>query len=67
MLKIEPGETSTSCLDRNKIPALIDWDDEMSFIFQEYTILSTKATIKLYRLAYRNRIIRGSALWDYLK
>ena len=54
------------CLDREKVDALFDWDQDYDEGFRHYTILSNKLAIKLTRLNIELRIFANTKLRQHI-
>ncbi len=67
MLRFKGNEDYTKCLSREKVEALLDWEQEEEHAFTDYTVLSAKLAIKLSRLDIRHRIFADTKLRKYLK
>lgn len=67
MLRFKGNEDYAKCLSREKVAALLDWDQEKLDAFTDYTVLSAKLAIKLSRLDIGHRIFADTKLRKYLK
>jgi len=67
MLRFKGNEDYAKCLSREKIAALLDWEQEEEHAFTDYTILSAKLAIKLQRLDIGLRIFANTRLRKFLK